>query len=154
MTIFPYPFIIMLTFVITFALFPGPTLSKTFEDVNVSWSVIIFLLVYNIGDTLGKYSAEFKNIFNVKSLNFVFVGRLIFFFTITIMANKSDAEDPMINNYVFPYINQFIFAFTNGFCINASFIMAFTVCPVNFKKYAGVLCGLTLQIGIMLGTLI
>jgi len=118
MTIFPYPFIIMLTFVITFALFPGPTLSKTFEDVNVSWSVIIFLLVYNIGDTLGKYSAEFKNIFNVKSLNFVFVGRLIFFFTITIMANKSDAEDPMINNYVFPYINQFIFAFTNGFCIS------------------------------------
>jgi len=32
--------------------------------------------------------------------------------------------------------------------------MAFKVCPNSFKKYAGVLCGLTLQIGIMLGTII
>ena len=90
MTIFPYPFIIMLTFTITFTLYPGPTISKTFDDVNVSWSVIIFLLVYSIGDTLGRFGSEIKDIFNVKSLNFVFVGRLIFFFTVTIMANKAD----------------------------------------------------------------
>lgn len=116
--IFPYPFIIMLTFVITFILFPGPTLSKTFDNFNVSWSVIIFLISYNIGDTLGKTVAEFKNVFNTKSLNFVFAGRLVFFLTITIMANKTDVDDPLINNYVFPYLNQFLFAFTNGFCIS------------------------------------
>ncbi len=31
--------------------------------------------------------------------------------------------------------------------------MAFKVCPLAFKKYAGVLCGLLLQVGIMLGTI-
>ena len=32
--------------------------------------------------------------------------------------------------------------------------MAFRVAPLTFKKYAGVLCGLLLQVGIMLGTMI
>ena len=77
------------------------------------------------------------------------------------MANGEDTDDPMINNYVFPFINQLLFGFTNGFCISnylltldASFIMAFKVCPTAYKKYAGVFCGLILQIGIMIGTII
>ena len=32
--------------------------------------------------------------------------------------------------------------------------MSFTVCPLIYKKYAGVLCGLMLQIGIIVGTVI
>lgn len=32
--------------------------------------------------------------------------------------------------------------------------MAFRVCPIAYKKYAGVFCGLILQIGIMLGTVL
>jgi hypothetical protein len=32
--------------------------------------------------------------------------------------------------------------------------MAFRVAPLTFKKYAGVLCGLLLQVGIMLGSII
>lgn len=32
--------------------------------------------------------------------------------------------------------------------------MAFRVCPLAYKKYAGVLCGLMLQVGIMLGTIV
>lgn len=32
--------------------------------------------------------------------------------------------------------------------------MAFKVCPVAYKKYAGVLCGLILQVGIIIGTIL
>ena len=32
--------------------------------------------------------------------------------------------------------------------------MAFKVCPLLYKKYAGVFCGLVLQLGIMLGTIL
>lgn len=32
--------------------------------------------------------------------------------------------------------------------------MAFQVSPLEMKKYAGVLCGLTLQVGIMIGTVL
>lgn len=80
----------MFTFVITFILFPGPTFSKTFDGLDISWSVIIFLISYNIGDTTGKYSAEFNGAFNKYSLIFIFFARLIFFFPITIMADGAD----------------------------------------------------------------
>ena len=32
--------------------------------------------------------------------------------------------------------------------------MAFKVSPLAYKKYAGVLCGLAIQVGLMLGTVI
>jgi len=32
--------------------------------------------------------------------------------------------------------------------------MAFKVCPLLYKKYAGVMCGLGLQIGIILGNIL
>jgi hypothetical protein len=32
--------------------------------------------------------------------------------------------------------------------------MAFKVCPTAYKKYAGVFCGLILQVGIILGTIV
>ena len=53
----PYPIYIMLTFVITFTLYPGPTFIKNFPDLDDVWKVIIFNLMYNIGDTAGKYMA-------------------------------------------------------------------------------------------------
>lgn len=32
--------------------------------------------------------------------------------------------------------------------------MAFKVCPPAYKKYAGVFCGLILQVGIIIGTIV
>jgi hypothetical protein len=100
---------------ITFTLFPGPTFSKTFDDINTSWSILIFLLAYNIGDTTGKYAADLKGAFNATSFYYLLLARLFFFFTITIMANGADKDDPMISNVIFPFINQLLFGFTNGF---------------------------------------
>ena len=118
MQITPYPFIIMFTFVITFTLFPGPSFKKQIDGLDGTWTVILFNIVYNIGDTVGKYMGEIKNIFNPKSLVFIFFARLVFFLPITVMAMGVDKDDPMINNFVFPYVNQLLFAITNGFCIS------------------------------------
>jgi hypothetical protein len=114
----PYPFIIMFVFVITFTLFPGPTFARAIPGLAPTWSIIIFNIVYNIGDTVGKYSAEIKGGFNPQSLVFMFFSRLFFFFTITFMAMGLDEDDPSTNNVFFPYLNQLLFAFTNGFCIS------------------------------------
>jgi hypothetical protein len=119
--IFPYPWIIMFTFVITFTLFPGPSFDKTFEGLEISWSVLIMVTSYNIGDTVGKYAAGIDGAFNKYSLFFIFFARLIFFIPITVMATGKDESDPLLNNYFFPFFNQFLFAVTNGFCISTSF---------------------------------
>lgn len=118
MAISPYPFIIFMDFVITFVLFPGPTFSKTFVRIDSTWAVIIFNLCYNVGDTIGKFSAELKGAFNRLSLFFMFFSRLFFFFPITFMATGADQGDPMTDNEVFPFVVQFLFAFTNGFCLS------------------------------------
>jgi glycopeptide antibiotics resistance protein len=80
----------MLTFVLTFTLFPGPSLSKTFEGLEVSWSVLIMVISYNIGDTVGKYAAGINGAFNRYTLFFIFFARLLFFIPITVMATGND----------------------------------------------------------------
>jgi len=86
--------------------------------MSSTWSIIIFVVIYNIGDTLGRFTADINNFFNKQSLNFVFFGRIVFVFTVTIMASGVDLNDILITNYIFPFMNQFWFAFTNGFCIS------------------------------------
>lgn len=88
--VFPYPLILIVNYVITFMLFPGPSLKKTFNYIPISWSNIIFLLAYNIGDTVGKFIPSIDNIFNKYSLIFVFFSRFIFFLPIIVMSNKDD----------------------------------------------------------------
>lgn len=80
----------MFTFVITFTLFPGPSFDKTFDDLEVSWSVLILVVSYNIGDTVGKYAAGINGAFNKYSLIFIFIARLVFFIPITVMATGKD----------------------------------------------------------------
>jgi hypothetical protein len=113
----------MFTFVITFTLFPGPSFDKKFSGLDVSWSTMLILLFYNIGDTVGKYTADFKGIFNKYSLIFIFFARLLFFIPITAMATGADESDPLLNNYFFPFFNQLLFATTNGFCISNSSVI-------------------------------
>jgi len=103
--------------------------------MNAAWSTIIMLFFYNIGDTLGKYSAEFKNIFNVKSLNYIFFGRLIFIFTISVLDTSASEDNVLVQNYIFPFLNQFIFAFTNGFCIS-TFIFTQTLLSSWLLRFA------------------
>jgi len=38
------------------------------------------------------------------------------------------------------------------FIKDASFILSFEICPQKYKKYAGVLNGIMLQVGILVGT--
>ena len=54
-------------------------------DINITWSLLIFNLMYNIGDTLGKVFGDFRKTFNYHSMLFTLLARLYFFYTIPIM---------------------------------------------------------------------
>jgi uncharacterized membrane protein YbjE (DUF340 family) len=117
-SIFPYPLILAVTYIITYMLFPGPSFNKTFDNMEVSWSVMLMLLYFNVGDSIGKIYAALDGVFNKYSLFYLFIARIIFVLPITVMANGLDHDSPLINNHYFPFINQFIFGFTNGICIS------------------------------------
>lgn len=154
----PYPLFIFFNFIITFMLFPDLTLSKT-TALSPTWSSIVFLMAYNIGDFAGKTMGDWRKSFNEKSITFLFFSRLFFFYTIPMMVKSFTQEDHILNNNFFPYFNQFLFAFTNGFVISifflysdGSFILAYEKAFDEYKKYAGVLGGIVLQMGIVFGT--
>lgn len=118
----PYPLFIFFNFIITFMLFPDLTLSKT-TALSPTWSSIVFLMAYNIGDFAGKTMGDWRKSFNEKSITFLFFSRLFFFYTIPMMVKSFTQEDHILNNNFFPYFNQFLFAFTNGFVISIFFFI-------------------------------
>lgn len=117
-TIFPYPLVLVVTLATTYILFPGPSFDKTFDNMEKSWSVMLILLYFNVGDSIGKFYAGMEGAFNKYSLIFLFIARIFFAVPITVMANGMDIDSPWINNNYFPFINQFLFGFTNGLCIS------------------------------------
>lgn len=133
--VFPFPLILIANYIITFMLFPGPTLSKTFQSMPIAWSVVTFLLAYNIGDTVGKYIAEIGGIFNRYSLIYAFFGRMVFYLPIIVMSNGTDDNDELLNNLIFPFINQFLFGVTNGFVTSNSHSIQI-VASLSPSKYA------------------
>lgn len=80
----PYPVYIAVDFIITFMLFPALTFEKKM-NMNGTWAVLIFNLMYNIGDTVGKTIGDFRKSFNSYSILYIFLARLFFFYTIPVM---------------------------------------------------------------------
>jgi hypothetical protein len=65
-------------------LFPSLTLAKK-TSLGPVWTSIIMLLMYNIGDFLGKIAGDFRGSFNSRSITYLFFCRFFFFFTIPLM---------------------------------------------------------------------
>ena len=119
----------------TFMLFPALSFEKKM-DMNITWSILIFNLMYNIGDTFGKTIADIRKLFNSYSVFYLFLARLFFYYTIPIMDTRLAQDDTLLNNNIFPFINQLLFGISNGFVISnnifnidASFILSFETCP-------------------------
>ena len=79
------------------------------------WSVLLFLVMYNLGDFSGKILGDFRSTFNAYSIIFLFFSRLEFFYTVPMMDVRYTQSDYLLNNSVFPYFNMLLLGFTNGF---------------------------------------
>lgn len=123
MNILPYPLLIFGSFAITFTLFPGPVFTRTFSNISVSWSILIFNFCYNFGDTIGKFLAEIKGFMNHASVIYLFFVKFFFIFTITFLAKNLDKGDISTDNDYFPFINQILFGLSNGICVSNSLLM-------------------------------
>lgn len=121
-SIFPYPAIIFLNYIITFLVFPNLTSKKTFDDLDFTWSSLIFFMMYNIGDTVGKYLCDNRSTFNSSSVIYMLASRSYFVIVIPLLATTLFNDDSLINNYIFPYFVQFLFAFSNG-AVTSTFLL-------------------------------
>lgn len=113
-------------------LFPGLSVAKEFDGMSFTWSSLIIILFYQIGDTVGKFVCDYRKTFNSLSVIYVFCSRAYFFVSIPLMATSTLNDDVLINNYFYPCFNQFLFALTNGILtsnffltLDAAFIYSF-----------------------------
>ena len=145
--IHPYPLYIFLNYVITFMLFPNLSLARTTALPPV-WSILLFLVVYNLGDFAGKIIGDFRGSFNATSMTYLFFSRFFFFYTIPMMVASVTQEDHVLNNSFFPYLNQFLFSLTNGLVTSTLFLTQTAVSsfpskmlPIDTKSMRGFWAG-------------
>ncbi len=113
-SIFPYPIIIFVNYIITFLVFPNLTINKTYDNIEFVWSSLIFFFMYNLGDTVGKFVCDYRWTFNAYSIIYMFATRSYFIIAIPLLATSVFDSDVLIDNYFYPYLVQFLFALTNG----------------------------------------
>ena len=117
---------IVLVLMVTFLVFPGVVFmaqlefTKSWGKDNFSWFIIFMLLLFNVGDTVGK---KLGGIFHIprKMVVFFSFARIIQFFTTYVIAYNATSKDSTIlsflNNDIFIVINMIIFAVSNGYLI-------------------------------------
>ncbi|CAD8136157.1 unnamed protein product [Paramecium octaurelia] len=144
---FPIPLLIVILYIQTFMMFPGVAFQKSFDSEFINWGQCYISLGYNIGDTLGKFLAGNRKLFNLQILVGLFLGRFVFYYTyIAIAQGTLDA------NWI-SYINTLLFGTLNGFITTGYMILGPEKTNEGFvKEKIGFVSGFSLCFGIMLGT--
>ncbi|CAD8054442.1 unnamed protein product [Paramecium sonneborni] len=144
---FPIPLLIVILYVQTFMMFPGVAFQKSFDSDFINWGQCFISLGYNMGDTLGKFLAGNRKLFNLQILIGLFLARFIFYYTyIAIAKGTLDA------NWI-SYMNTFLFGTFNGFITTGYMILGPEKTNEGFvKEKIGFVSGFSLCFGIMLGT--
>lgn len=98
-------------------MFPDLTVKIKFNFSPV-WSSLILLLLFALGDMIGKYLVEIKNTFNKKSNLYLIIIRLVFFLLIPVMASGKVSDDPLVTNSFFPFLVLFLFGVSAGLVVS------------------------------------
>ena len=145
----PMPILIVLIYIQTFMLFPGVALTKMAMS-DPAWNADLLVLVYNIGDSFGKYLAGFRKGYNVVSATVLILGRFLFYLSFLVMATTSNAV--VISADWFAFVNMFVFAATNGYGTTAAMVLAPELANKNEKETAGFIMANGLYFGMMAGS--
>ena len=145
----PLPILVILIYVQTFMLFPGVALTKM-AMTDPAWNADLLVLVYNIGDSVGKYLAGFRNGYNIVSTTVLVLGRFLFYLSFLVMASTNNAT--IISADWFAFVNMFVFAASNGYGTCAVMVLAPEIADKDEKETAGFIMANGLYFGMMAGS--
>lgn len=142
--------LLLLNYIQTFMMFPGVTLMRTIPGMSFTWSSLLMVLTFNTFDTIGKYLAKYRSLFNQKCIAILTVSRFWFFFTFILGATTTNVA--VVDTTVFAFVNIAMLGVTNGYVTTCCFIFG----PENVKggreqEIAGFLSVLALTSGITIG---
>jgi len=146
--------IMLLNYIQTFAVYPGVMLAFTINSLDENWQVLLMVTTFNIFDTIGRWSSSFRSLYNrtmsVVVVFFRFIGIGVF----CLLAFKVTFGYEFMSAYWLCFVNIAVFGLTNGFATGTLLILAPEVFEGPEKEYSGYVMVISMNFGIMIGTLI
>lgn len=145
---------VFLVFFCTFLIFPGVTNNPMFnflkdnEQAN-TWKNLIFVFLFNIFDTLGRFLGGKYQIFNPKTVIIHTLGRFVFIFTSFLIFYHV-----ILYHDFLMILNMIGFAFTNGYGSTLTMMFAPSLVKDEHKEKAGMIMAFHLVGGIMMGAFV
>lgn len=147
--IYTIPQLLACNYAVTLGSFPALCfiLGVGIEPVH---GIPLVVLIYNLGDMMGKYSYKWMPQQDGNWLYFYGVARSVFFCTMFAQAVKQNTH-VFFGNVFFSIILQFSMAFTNGHFTTTCFASAPTRVNEDNKKVTGFIMVMALQFGLTYG---
>ena len=146
-------FLILYTYIVTFALFPNASISQQLFTLKDSFNSNTIILTYNLFDTIGRYLVA--KVKPTKQLNMIIIlGRSILLFTIVFnfyAQLKLEENESHLITSISLLINVALLAATNGIGTTLCFGIAPNEVEDEFKGQAGGSLSFFLILGIFLG---
>jgi equilibrative nucleoside transporter 1/2/3 len=145
-------FLVWLVMCSTRALFPGLALSTHDEHMPYAWFATVMVIIYNLGNFIGKYTPKYIIIShsNIWVLSFF---RLIFGVTFYMIACNMSPQW-LFGSLWFKLLNMFLFSLSDGYCSTVILIQSASKLPERMRERAGYVIITTMMIGIFNGALL
>ncbi len=103
---------VFMVFVFTFIVFPGVTLANPLQFVSKQWAVPIMIFLFNIFDTIGRYSPSYIPLASPKGTTWYCFARILCSISLCLIGYGT--FNRFFVNDIWIVINLIVFAFTNG----------------------------------------
>ncbi|EAS01236.1 equilibrative nucleoside transporter family protein (macronuclear) [Tetrahymena thermophila SB210] len=147
------PLYLVLIYIQTFMMFPGVSIFQktTYEIIKFPWAGVFMILLFNLGDLVGKYIGGIKMLQKLYLTYSIVISRFIFYVFFLLISRHKGSED--LQNDVFSWFCIFLFAVTNGQCTTALMNLG----PKNVKDpkivdLINFIGGFAITFGISIGT--
>ncbi|KAL4506729.1 hypothetical protein ABPG72_001150 [Tetrahymena utriculariae] len=147
------PLYLVLIYIQTFMMFPGVSIFQktTYEIIQFPWAGVFMILLFNLGDLVGKYIGGIKMLQRLYLTYSIVFGRFIFYIFFLLISRNKGSED--LQNDVFSWFCIFLFAVTNGYSTTSLMNLG----PKNVKDpkiidLINFIGGFAITFGISIGT--
>lgn len=151
-SIMPIPLLLFLLFIQTMCFFPGYALKKNLAGVGPNWSCILLILVFNVGETLGKYITLLWMKLSRNTAYILVFSRFLFFGSFYYLVHGE--EFFFFNEDLLIIMNLFLFSFSQGFLANCLFGFAQINSKESERETVGILMNMFLVFGLAIGSVL
>ena len=125
-------------------------------DLRIGWTMLIYIFLFNIFDTVGRWLGGQPFGMLSDMVLFVLTYSRVIFIATAFLVDYSVSPQWLFGATAdwFKITNMILFAFTNGYCSTLCAIKSPSRAPEDSKEVVGTFVGVFITTGIVLGSLV